>query len=67
MDQYPRLARALLDTGDTADAVATFLRADYGLDDKQAKAAITLGRLLEDDRAHYQAIQPPSDRVRLLV
>ena len=49
MNYYPQLARALLDCGDTAQSVSAFLRADYGLDRSQAKAALTLARQLKTD------------------
>jgi hypothetical protein len=43
MDEYPRLARALLDAGESPASIAAFLTVDYGLDHDQAKAAIVLG------------------------
>jgi hypothetical protein len=49
VNYYPQLARALLDSGDTAQSVSAFLRTDYGLDRSQAKAAITLARQIKHD------------------
>jgi hypothetical protein len=46
---YPVLARALLDSGDSATSVAEFLQNDYGLDREQTKAAIILARHLHDE------------------
>ncbi len=64
VDEYPRLARALLDAGESPAAVARFLVADYRLDDKQAKAAIRLGRMLDPEAPD---VTPPlSRRVRVL-
>ena len=49
MNEYPVLAKSLLDSGDSAKTVAEFLHFDYGLDREQAKAAIILARGLRDE------------------
>ncbi len=41
---YVRLAYALLESGDSARSVVTFLRTEYGLDVDQAGAAVILGQ-----------------------
>jgi hypothetical protein len=66
MDEYPRLARALLDAGERPASIAAFLTVDYGLDHDQAKAAIVLGRMLDDDNEQQQATTRSSRRVRVL-
>jgi hypothetical protein len=54
---YAELARALLDSGDTQRDVVAFLRADYGLDADEAKAAVMVaGKLPKETRT------PPSRR-----
>ncbi len=65
VDDYPRLARALLDAGEHPASVVAFLTADYGLDYEQAKAAIVLGRMLDDDNEQQQTSRS-SRRVRAL-
>jgi hypothetical protein len=64
MDEYPRLARALLDAGESPASIAAFLTVDYGLDHDQAKAAIVLGRMLDNEQ--QQATTRSSRRVRVL-
>jgi hypothetical protein len=64
MDEYPRLARALLDAGERPASIAAFLTVDYGLDHDQAKAAIVLGRMLDNEQ--QQATTRSSRRVRVL-
>ena len=43
---YPELAWALLQRGDTTRSVIAFLRADYGLDADEAKDAVMLAKKL---------------------
>jgi hypothetical protein len=49
VNYYPHLARALLESGDTEQSIIAFLRAEYGLDRAQAKAAIVLARYTETE------------------
>jgi hypothetical protein len=46
---YPVLARALLQQGDTTRTVIAFLCAEYGLDADRAKAAVIMARTLNEE------------------
>jgi len=66
VDEYPRLARALLDAGEHPASIANFFSADYGLDPEQAKAAIVLGQMLDHDTDKRSATPRSSRRVTVL-
>ena len=56
---YPELAWALLQRGDTRRSVISFLRVDYGLDADEARAAVMRAKKLPKEKRTSPARRRP--------